>query len=477
MGLSFSFLKPKNKDEMKLVLGIATRAAQKYGKPTPEIKQRVQSEINQAITETRRSGSSQNRSVVPQNIMGPLEGHDFSDLMLRPPSIDKSIIPGMGEVEKDYGNEMHSAYSKAAVPWEMGDMSTLEKVAGGAGAAAALLGLLGVGGRKARGNLAAVSKRGLGYAMGSPERYRRGQERDLVSDSNLASSKRHAAMAPLQAGQDQFNHDLSNNQDAYTRDVRRAGLLKDFSSMRQSENELDFRKRGGGGSKIPYDKQLYFDALKKIDEQGYTYEQLSPGEQAAYRKYGPRGDTDPSQLTPLQLRNVAEDEFGARGESALTDFVGHIKEGYPDIYDDWESGTDGIEALRPLIDSGDIGRKVDKEGWFTGDDIFPDTIARNLLDTASHYNDVGNLSDYQTEKLGDTSWVNAQNALLSPKSKAAWSPNDVGIGKKQLPDWAIQKGFKTHEEAVDFAVSVRDEIGEEAYREVIEQLGFTYEPR
>lgn len=230
---SFNFLKPETEDEFQLVLSMGSKALKRHGKkPSAQIKQRVQTEINQAIADSRGGAVAGNLS----RTLGP---HDFSqDLLVDPVAPDPTITNRIGTAENIYGIQTGRALEEANEPFGFGDVSTFDKIAGGAGLAAAILGATGVGGRGARGGLAAVSRFGLGRALSAPERFRKGQERTLRSELGQAQATRQASLGIPRAQLQQQELETTFNEDLFERGFKRSGrgLEADRLNLRGQEN-------------------------------------------------------------------------------------------------------------------------------------------------------------------------------------------------------------------------------------------------
>lgn len=469
LNLGFQSLKPEDDEEMKLVLSIGSEFAKKYGKPTPELKRRAQEEINGALSDYRRRRYSQSMTGpdMASNLAEPLMQHDFSaGLMQDPPEIDPSVMSNIGTAETLYGINTRRAHEKAAQPWDMGEMSTFEKVAGIGGLVATGLGMAGVGGKRTQAALGAVGKRGLGHALGAPQRYRQRQDRTLQSELAQAQAGRYEALGIPRAQQQQYEYDKEYSGDMFGRDETRGDFLLRAAGQKQSADELKARQTGRGRY-IPYDKQLYYEALQYM-ERGGTRERmefvLSPAHAAVYEDYGPIGDPPPSELTASQLSELAGKEFEAKQEGFQTQFQDYMGTHYPDEYQGWLRGLNpALSDLAETAKSPDL--MLEDKQWPQSNIYGADPTAASLADSMMHYRDMTNLPGYQLERAADEDWVSARQPKLKGKSKRRWAPTS--------PDqYAKEWGFDSVQAAIADLEAKKDTMSATDYQKYRQMLGY-----
>jgi len=249
-----SQIQPETQEEVNLVVEMGKAAFQKYGKATPENKKKVQAEIGQALTEKR--GRDQSGGQQP-SIDGPLQSeypnvsfsHSTSTEDMMNPALYPNQDRALSNANYDFADGMMPEYNpeiergmadakvKGNRDFGWGDVSTLDKVAGGVGAGAAILGAFGVGGKHRNNPLSAISKAGLGYAMGSDDRFYAGKKRELNRDMAPLEAESNIYNAQSKAWVNKENDQLAKN---------RIGL--DASKIGQNER-MNFRSgvpRGSG---------------------------------------------------------------------------------------------------------------------------------------------------------------------------------------------------------------------------------------
>lgn len=484
LGLNVGFkpLKPEDDDEMNIVMSIGHKFAQRHGKPTPQRKRQAEEEINDAISQyrSRKYSQSMTGSDMATNLAEPLMQHDFStDLMQDPVSIDPNVMNDIGTAETMYGINTRRAHEKASVPWDMGEMSTLEKVAGGAGLAAMGLGMAGVGGRRNQAMLGAVSKHGLGYALGAPGRYRQRQDRTLQSELAQAQAGRYEALGQPKAQQQQFEYDQDYNEDLFSRGKTRGDFLLRASGLQQSAQEDE------GGRGISEKERLY-RLTSKYQRQGLPFERWSPDAQSFWNTYGSPDPDETSALSAAQLEKIAEDEFKQKGLGFATQFQDLAKELNPSKYEEWlaSSRQPRISELNTMAQAGEIGTRVPQStGGF--DFLSKDTFTKNeelaaLGDSTMHYRSQANVPGYQVDRLSDPAWVASKQARVKiPKTRGYVSGQQRSV-QEIPPDTSARKRIAadlvgapaTIREAFDLAQE-RYESGDwsqAAYDEFIQEM-------
>lgn len=402
LNLGFQSLKPEDDEEMKLVLSIGGEFAKKYGKPTPELKRQAQEEINGALSDYRRRKYSQSMTGpdMASNLAEPLMQHDFSaGLMQDPPEIDPSVMSNIGTAETLYGINTRRAHEKAAVPWDMGKTSTFEKVSGVAGLAAMGLGMAGVGGKRGQAMLGAVSKQGLGYALGAPQRYRQRQDRTLQSELAQTQAGRYEALGMPRAQQQQYEYDKEYSGDMFGRDETRGDFLLRSAGLKQSADELALRKTGGGRTVNP----LWEDYRRATDlmESGAEFEDLPIGAKTGFLRLpgALTADQIPTGIIAGGAGPVKEPETGlppariAAGRRVATTRAKKAKGKVRQLIakqnralsDNWISGVTSTEEILDAAKTGEL--KVGGEWWPGGVDKVENTDLIQAILEYEQWND------------------------------------------------------------------------------------------
>lgn len=185
---------------------------------------------------------------VPQHFIDNLHKPGWSDPLTEPYSVpDPAIGQAMGDINQTYQTGIAGAQAQANEGFNLGKMTTMEKVFGGLGVVGA--GMAAFGGHpKAAGTMMGM---GLGAVTGAPGTYSQRQDRTLKNRLGELGATYNAEMAPLLADQGQFTAEQGvlgeNKENAY----KMAPWALKLGEFGLKASEQDMRKKGqysGSGS-------------------------------------------------------------------------------------------------------------------------------------------------------------------------------------------------------------------------------------
>lgn len=264
-----------------------------------------------------------------------------------------------GPLASQYGEDVGAAYGAAAQPYQP---STMSRVAGYGGLLAAGLAAGGVGGRSARPMLGLLAGAGAGYAGGQEDRFMAERDRTLQNQLGMLGTQYGAESTALGAQGDVLQTGIS----AYDAEQQRmAAEAKAAESTRRFglQHGLNVRREDRLSQERPAAAKPMFTPSQELNQLGQRFDQ---------RRIGFRNELD--ELLESRYPN----QFGN-----LT-----------------SQGTIYAKPrkIQNLLDTGDIGEKVDRPGWFTGDDIYPDQDVQALMDSLGVY-DPSRKLDWQMQQM------------------------------------------------------------------------------
>ena len=272
--------------------------------------------------------------------------------------------------------ELGAAYETSQQPYQP---STMDQIAKWGGLGALGLGLIGgAAGWKNRGlaaGLGTLAGGGLKYAGGAPGRFRAGQQQTYADKVRML-------------GMDY-------------------GLQQDESAAGLAQVELGMGAHGQEQERMADEEKAAESARRFGLQHGLNVRREDRLSQAAKPMF-----------TPSQELNQLGQRFDQRRIGFRNELDELLESRYPNQFGNLTSqGTVYAKPRRiqNLLDTGDIGEKVDRPGWFTGDDIYPDQDVQTLLDSLNVYDPSGKLDWQMREMLGGQQ---QQPGVAPPATKA-----------------------------------------------------------
>lgn len=243
------------------------------GTPGVSIQQGGQSSMQRSSAAIQVPGTHG----IPQGLLDQLNMEGAYDFLNQNYSVPpEHLATQAGALGQQYQTGIAGAQAQANEGFNLGKMTTMEKVLGGVGVAGA--GLAAFGGHpKAAGTMVGM---GLGAVAGAPEAYRERQDRTLKNRLGELGATYNAGMAPLLAEQGQFTAEqdvLGKNID---QDRFMAGMGMELGGFGLRAAETERRRTGAGRAVNP----LWEDYRRATDlmEGGAEFEDLPVGARTGY---------------------------------------------------------------------------------------------------------------------------------------------------------------------------------------------------